>query len=57
MESDFAVRSRRMLLGTRLIPVGSESDTDDPFLSFSLAILVSAGIPWEHFSSKAQRKP
>lgn len=44
-----------MFLGTRLIPVGMESGTDDLFLSFLRATLVSGVIHWEYFSSKIPR--
>lgn len=55
VESDFAVQSCQMFLGTRLIPVGMESETDDLFLSFLLATLVSGVMHWEYFSSKIPR--
>ena len=44
-----------MFLGTRLIPVGMGSETDDLFLSFLLATLVSGVMHWEYFSSKIPR--
>lgn len=51
-----AAQSCQMLLGTHLVPGRLESEPDDPFLSFLLAILVSVGRPWGHLSSRAQRK-
>lgn len=55
VESDFAVQSFQMFLGTRLIPVGLEGETDDLFLSFLLATLVSGVMHWEYFSSKVPK--
>ena len=54
VEPDFDVQSCQMFLETRLIPGGLEGETDDLFLSFLLATLVS-GVHWEYFSSKVPR--
>ena len=55
VETDFAVQSCQMFLETRLIPVGLEGETDDLFLSFLLATLVSGVMHWDYFSSKVLR--